>query len=136
MTFSVSTDPLTVAVAFGFLPPSFLSESPMANPEADPIEPLLPETWDELIPRLGPEWTPCLAWAVGGGDPQGLDIRLQGGRAQYTSAWCVLKEKAQWVRLARLEPGDAHGPREVVRKVSPETVVEVRRMNPTLPMGI
>lgn len=96
--------------------------------------PPIPETWDDLLPKLGPEWTTCLAWAAGGGDPQGVELRLVGGRALYTAAWCVLKEDVQYVRLARLEPGDGHGPKEVVRKVTPETLLEVRRPNPTVPL--
>ena len=92
----------------------------------------IPETWDELIPKLSTAWTPCLAWAVGGGDPQGLEIRVKGGRALYTAAWCILKEDAQWVRLGRLEAGDDLGPKEVARKIAPDALVEVRRPDPTV----
>lgn len=88
----------------------------------------LPDTWDELVDALkdaAPNtWTTCTAWAVGGGDPDGFEIRLQGGRATYSAAWCVLGTDRDRVRLSRLDPG----PKEVARYVAPDIVVEVRRV--------
>jgi hypothetical protein len=91
----------------------------------------LPDTWDELLEVLhktpSSGWVICSAWAVGGGDPEGLDIRVLGGRAIYHNAWCVSSEKNDRVRLCRLDPGDGLGPNEVSRYLDPEDVVEVRR---------
>ncbi len=95
----------------------------------------LPETWDALVDTFNRvptgTWVRCIAWAVGGGDPDNCDIRVAGGRAVYTNAWCVFAQREgdrDRVRLARLDPG----PVEVVRWLGVEDVVEVRRRTPKL----
>jgi hypothetical protein len=63
-----------------------------------------------------------MAWAVAGGDPDGLEIRTKGGRSVYEAAWCVCGKEKDRVRLSRLESGP-----KIVRWLKPEDLVEVRR---------
>jgi hypothetical protein len=97
-------------------------------PSAKPFE-----TWDDLARALREElgkWHLATAWAVASGDPDGCDIRMRGGRVSYEAAWVVLGPKGgEYVRLSRLD-SDEVGPREVVRWVKPDDLVEVRRMTP------
>lgn len=89
----------------------------------------IPDNWNDLAPLLrAGGWVRCLAWAVGGGDPDGVEIRLVGGRVSYTNAWCVMGPRADRVRLSRLDPGDSGGPHEVIRWLTPDTEVEVRKV--------
>jgi len=89
----------------------------------------VPDSWTDLIPVLSEDWTLCTAWSVGGGDPDGLDIRVKGGRAQYSNAWCEFR-RLDWVRLCRVD-SLPEGLCEVVRFVKPDTLVEVRRSKET-----
>lgn len=91
------------------------------------------DVWDDLVAAIDAApsgtWVPCTAWAVGGGDPENFDIRLVGGRSIYTNAWVVFGKEGRRdrVRLARIEPASASGPREIVRWLDSEDLVEVRR---------
>jgi hypothetical protein len=94
----------------------------------------IPDSWTDLklllreaVPGV---WLTATAWAVGGGDPQGFDIRVKGGRAVYQDAWCVPPPPPargdDRVRLGRVEPRQGR-PHEVFRFVSPDKLLEIRR---------
>lgn len=89
----------------------------------------VPEIWDDLVPLLQEkpgEWIVCTAWAVGGGDPEGVTIRVLDGRATYDTAWCVCTKRSERVRLARLDPTPGC-PTEIVKWLQPGDLVEVRK---------
>lgn len=87
----------------------------------------LPETWADLEPQLSGDWTDALAWAVAGGDPDGFDIRLKGGRVIYEAAWVVFGSRgSERVRLARVVPRDG-GLHKYVRWVKPDDALQIRR---------
>lgn len=92
----------------------------------------LPLSWTTLEDRIDrgdadKGWVKALAWAVAGGDPDGLDIRLYNGRALYEAAWVVHGPRGgERVRLARVE-SKRNRVHETVRWVSPNALLEVRR---------
>lgn len=101
---------------------------------------MIPEIWDDLVDLLdkspADEWVLCTAWAVGGGDPDGMSIRLAGTpsrtnrfhrRATYEAAWCVCTAKSERVRLSRLDAMPDGKIREVERWLKPEDRVWVKR---------
>lgn len=87
----------------------------------------VPTDWGQLAPLLRAakpgQWVEATAWAVAGGDPDGVVIRLVGGRALYEAAWVVFGRRTDRVRLSRVDVG----PHEVARFVDPDARVEVRR---------
>lgn len=90
----------------------------------------VPDVWDDLAPLLREkqgEWVVCTAWAVGGGDPDGVVVRVLDGKATFDAAWCVCTTRSERVRLARLEPGEDGTVREVVKWLKPDDLVEVKR---------
>lgn len=91
----------------------------------------VPDVWDDLAPLLREkpgEWVVCTAWAVGGGDPDGVTIRVLDGKATFSAAWCVCTKRSERVRLARLDPGEGGTVREVVKWLKPDDLVEVKKI--------
>lgn len=72
------------------------------------------------IPKAGEIKT---AWQLIGWDDG--EIRIVGGRAKYEAVMFNCASNANRVKLARLEPGDRGGIREVKRYVTPETKIEI-----------
>ena len=90
----------------------------------------VPDVWDDLPPLLrekSKDWVVCTAWAVGGGDPDGVTIRVFDGKATFDSACCVCTKRSKRVRLARLEPVEGGSVREVVKWLKPGDLVEVKK---------
>lgn len=88
-----------------------------------------PETWDELVEALSKsngQPVQCTAWAVGGGDP--TDMEILTARQKYEAAWVVFGPRGgERVRLSRVESREGHKLEEIVRFVSPDFMVSVRR---------
>ena len=90
----------------------------------------VPDVWDDIAPLLREktgEWVVCTAWAVGGGDPDGVSIRVLDGKATFEAAWCVSTKRSERVRLARLDAMPDGTLREVVKWLKPDDLVEVKR---------
>ena len=89
----------------------------------------IPAVWDDLVPLLQQpgEWVVCTAWAVGGGDPDGVKVRVLDGKAEFDAVRCVCTKRSERVRLARLEPGEGGTVREVVKWLKPTDLVEVKK---------
>lgn len=84
-------------------------------------------SWSDLAPHLsevGGPWVTCHAWAAGGGDPDGCEIRLVGSRTVYTSAQCVWGKRER-VRLSCVRDVDL---KVVSKLVTPDAEIEIRRV--------
>lgn len=85
------------------------------------------DNWSDLAPLLREpgDWIECTAWAAGGGDPGGCEIRIKGGRQVYEFCTAFPGPRADRVRLGHLDDL-----REVKRWVRADVVVEIRRVFP------
>lgn len=88
----------------------------------------MPRSWYDLQPLLSEEWVQATAWAAAGGDPEGCEIRIPGGRVVYDAAWVQFGPRGgEKIRLSRVV-SKPDGLREYVRWVRPDDVVEIRRL--------